>query len=70
MNARDKDRRTPLHEAALLGAGNIKVAALLIKKGADANAQDKEHDTPAMLAEKNGYTELAAMLRKAQGKRK
>ena len=59
---------TLLHIAA--GGDDIKLVALLIEKGADVNARDKEQDTPAMLAEMNGYAQLAAMLRKAPDKRK
>jgi len=55
--------QTSLHNAALMG--NTRVASLLIEKGADVNARDKDQETPVMIAEKK-HSEIAAMIR-AQG---
>ncbi|KAJ1699520.1 hypothetical protein LUZ63_008032 [Rhynchospora breviuscula] len=49
VNARDYDRRTPLHVAALHGW--IDVARCLLDHGADVNAQDRWKNTPLADAE-------------------
>ena len=52
------DSATPLHLAALNNSGP-EVAALLLDRGADLNAQDKNHWTPLYWAE--GYNPVAAV---------
>lgn len=52
--------RTPLHQAARMGA--IDVARSLLAEGADANAKDKEGNTPLHHALWEGHVEIAAML--------
>ncbi len=61
VNARGKDRRTPLHWAAIRGDGAL--AALLAAKGADINAkQDNDGWTPLNWAVANGHKEVVEFL--------
>jgi ankyrin repeat protein len=61
VNTRDSDGRTPLFYAC--EEGRTCIAKLLIAKGAEPGIADSVGETPARLAEDNGYEELAAMLR-------
>jgi hypothetical protein len=61
VNARDSDGRTPLFYAC--EEGRTAIAKLLIARGAEPGIADSVGETPARLAEDNGYDELAAMLR-------
>lgn len=42
-------------------------AALLIDRGADVNAREMTHLTPLWIAEMQGHTETAALLRERGG---
>jgi ankyrin repeat protein len=55
--ALDEDRRTPLHRAA-----NKEVAELLLSKGADPRAKDKNSCIPLHLAAMNGDKSIVALL--------
>lgn len=54
-------KRTPLHFAA--EHGHRRAAELLLAAGADAQARDKNGDTPLDRAEAMGHAELVALLR-------
>jgi ankyrin repeat protein len=54
------DSATPLHLAS--ERGNLKVACMLIERGADVSALDKYGHTPLHLASKAGKLEVARML--------
>jgi len=63
-NARDCASFAPLHYAA--GAANCaspKMAELLVRKGADVNLNNGWGGTPLSIAKKNGYTDIADLLR-------
>jgi hypothetical protein len=55
--------RTPLHDAA--GRGRTEIVEALLKFNAPADAVDNEDATPLLLADSNGHTEIAQMLRRA-----
>jgi ankyrin repeat protein len=55
--------RTPLHDAA--GRGRTEIVEALLKFNAPADAVDNEGATPLLLADSNGHTEIAQMLRRA-----
>lgn len=57
-------RWNPLHAAA--SRGHINVALLLKEAGADLSAEDDAGNTPWMLAESNGFMDLAAQLKVEQ----
>ena len=60
--ARDRDSgATPLYQAAAWG--RTAVVELLIARGADVNAKNQSGGTPLQAAEKNGFTEIARVLR-------
>ena len=61
VNAKDKDGRTPLYHAAWVNAREV--AELLITHGADVNAKDEDGRTPRDIAESEGHSELAQLLR-------
>ena len=60
LNRVDAQRRTALHSAAASGLDGC--CFFLIDHGADLEAEDAKRQTPALLAESNGYTDLAARL--------
>jgi ankyrin repeat protein len=62
----DSFQSTPLHYAAF--RGNIRMAELFIKKGADLNAADKNGLTPAMVADRQKHPKTAALIRKYGGR--
>ena len=61
VDVRDRDQRTPLWWAA--GVGHVDAAALLLAKGADANAKDNEGMTPLGRAKYNLAEPMAQLLR-------
>jgi ankyrin repeat protein len=63
VNARSKDRFTPLHLAGL--RGRIEVVKLLLAHGARANAQTRARQTPWALAVRCGHREAAEVLQSA-----
>ncbi|MBN2432904.1 MAG: ankyrin repeat domain-containing protein, partial [Acidobacteria bacterium] len=52
--------RTPLMSAA--GGGNLEIADILLARGADVNAWNKERVTPLLLAIEGGHTAMAERL--------
>jgi ankyrin repeat protein len=60
VNARDKDRLTPLHYAAK--HGTQEACAMLLDSGADANAKDKFGSTALMEASSKGNIGICAVL--------
>ncbi len=61
VNARGFDKKeTPLHVASR--HGHVGIAQLLLKHGADAEAQDYDKCTPLLLASKREYVEVARVL--------
>ena len=52
---------SPLHNAA--HGGNVEIAKLLLKNGADVNAKTKEGFTPLMIAEQESKKEVAKLIR-------
>ena len=67
VNIRDKQKRTPLHQAvvSLFGVGNI---PLLLKLGADTNAKDNNGETPLDLAIKIENEDAISLLTKGEQK--
>ncbi|EEY69950.1 transient receptor potential Ca2 channel (TRP-CC) family protein [Phytophthora infestans T30-4] len=53
-------RRTPLHWAAVVG--KVNAAKLLLKKGADPNAKDRDGRTPLHWAARNNHDEVVSLL--------
>lgn len=62
VNEPDGSGNTPLHCAAAYG--RVKIAALLIERGADVALRNPGGKTAAEIAEFNGYLDLAKRLRK------
>ena len=60
VHARLPDGSTPLHEAAY--SGQIDVARVLLKAGADSQTPNKPGLTPQQIARARGYEELALVL--------
>jgi len=60
-NAKDNWDWTPLHSAVY---SSKDIVELLIARGANINAKDGDGRTPLWYAEKEGYTEIAELLRK------
>lgn len=53
---------------AASGEGKLETVKLLIEKGADVNAKDKNGNTPLKNALSHGKTEIAEFLREAGAK--
>ena len=49
-------------------AGRKEVVEVLIAKGADVNAKDRQGRTPSKWAEQRGHTEIADLLHKHEAK--
>lgn len=60
IDARDEEGRTPLSHAA--GEGNIRIAAMLLDRGAEVNAVDAMKWTPLMAAAERGLDEMGILL--------
>jgi len=67
IDARTKNRSTPLHFACFKGRkpGHIEVARILLENHADPNAQMDNGATPLALALNRDNTQIVALLRKA-----
>lgn len=61
-NLGDEDGLKPLHIAAMLYAGNDRLAALLLKAGADPSAKDPEGHTPLELSRIHGNKPVENLL--------
>jgi hypothetical protein len=61
LEAKDWQGNTALHLAA--NNGHAETVALLVEKGANVNARNKESRTPLFLAQKQNYDEVADILR-------
>lgn len=61
VNAKDAAGYPPLHKAA--EGDCVDATKLLIQKGADMSAKDKQGETSLSLAEREGHTAVAALLR-------
>ncbi len=68
INAKDgsSNQITPLHFA--VRNRDKMMVELLVSKGAHVWARDSDGNTPLRIAEKNGYTEIAEVLRRGATK--
>jgi hypothetical protein len=66
VNAPDVGGHTPLLWA--VGTMQIKFVRLLLARGADVTARDKDGDTALKLAQREGYTPIARLLKQAGAK--
>lgn len=66
VNHRDKLGMTPLLWACLIDNGTSEVVGLLLRAGADTNAQTKDGLTARQLAQKYGYTSFVSALDEAK----
>ena len=64
IESEDNKGNTPLMTAAERGGSCKKVVQFLLKKGANVNHKNEDELTAADLAEREGHTEIATMLRK------
>lgn len=55
-----KNKKTLLHAAAC--EGNLKIAEILVKRGADVNSRDEFEETPLHYAANEGHLEMAEFL--------
>lgn len=61
VNSYDNTNKTPLHWAASYKP-DIAVIASLLRHGSDKSLQDLDGNTPAQLARKNGFGEIAQLI--------
>ena len=66
VNIGNLDNNTLLHIA--ISQGQLDAIKLLIEKGADVNAKNKNGSTPLRLAEIEGFSEIAEYIRQHGGK--
>ena len=66
-HAAEDDGWTTLQYAAL--GGNKDIVEMLLARGADVNAKDNSGATPPVIAEGEGYPEIAELMREYQNKR-
>lgn len=64
VSAADKDGRTVLHHVSV--HGNVKMAKLLVDKGADVNAQGGRYGNTLQAASDRGHREIVQMLNAAK----
>jgi ankyrin repeat protein len=60
VQEKESNGKTPLHYAAL--GGGVRIAELLIKKGADIEAEDNDEWTPLHMAALKGEKQVADLL--------
>jgi hypothetical protein len=71
VNSRNRDGRTALLEAVLLGDGgarHVEIVKLLLARGADPNLADRAGVTPLQHARQRGYTAMAQVIEEAGGR--
>lgn len=67
MDIRNHEGKTPLHIA--VGYGQAKIVRFLCERGADIKAQNSEGLTALEAASRQGYLEIASILRQYQERR-
>jgi ankyrin repeat protein len=63
VNAKDKDGYTALMYVAY--SGNLEIAKILIKNGADVNVRDKDRWTALMFARMGKKADITELLKKS-----
>ncbi len=69
IESRDSRGLTPLHFALASDTPSLEIVRKLIQAGADVNARDTSGETPLDWAEKFGYPDVIAALKKAGARR-
>jgi ankyrin repeat protein len=64
VHAKDKYGQTPLHRACTALTPNKEIVGLLVTRGAETSVTDEKGKTPLYYAERKGWTEIAALLRR------
>jgi len=64
VNARDEEKETALHWAALLG--HLPTVQLLVEHGATVTVRNRRGETPVNVAELAGYMDVTGFLREAE----
>ena len=65
VKALSKSKRNPLHSAVL--SGKIAAVTTLLDLDLDKDAEDEDSNTPLMLAEQEGFSDIATVLRSREG---